>query len=184
MLSGVLSLRLKGYVMISPGTRLPSILLPATDGTDVDLSNLAGIGVVYAYPRTSPPDAAPIEGWDLIPGARGCTPQSCAFRDHYAELKQAGGTFLFGLSTQDTAYQAEAAARLHLPFPLLSDAHLQLAKAIGASTFEAGGMTLLQRMTMILKDGVIVHVMSPVSEPAKNAEDVLAYLKTQAPGGN
>ena len=164
--------------MISPGTRLPSIPLPATDGKNVDLSKLAGMGVVYAYPRTSPPDAAPIEGWDLIPGARGCTPQSCAFRDHYAELKQAGGAFLFGLSTQDTAYQAEAATRLHLPFPLLSDAPLKLAKAIGLSTFEAGGMTLLERRTLIVKDGVIIHVMSPVVEPAKNVEEVLAYLKT------
>lgn len=163
--------------MVSSGTRLPSIPLIATDGKDVDLSKLAGMGVVYAYPRTSPPDSAPIEGWDLIPGARGCTPQSCAFRDHYAELRQAGGAFLFGISTQDPAYQAEAATRLHLPFPLLSDAHLKLAKAIGLSTFEAGGMTLLERITLILKDGVIVHVMSPVAEPAKNAEEVLAYFR-------
>lgn len=165
--------------MISLGSRLPSIALPATDGTEVDLSKLVGLGVVYAYPRTSPPDAAPIEGWDLTPGARGCTPQSCAFRDHYAELKQAGGAYVFGLSTQDTAYQAEVAARLHLPFKLLSDARLALAKALEVPTFEAGGMTLLERMTLILKDGVLVRVMSPVAEPAKNAEEVLAYLKSR-----
>lgn len=166
--------------MISAGTRLPSITLPATDGKDVDLSKLAGLGVVYAYPRTSPPDAPPIEGWDLIPGARGCTPQSCAFRDHYAELKQAGGAFLYGLSTQDTAYQAEVASRLHLPFPLLSDVHLKFANAVGLSTFEAGGMTLLERLTLIVKDGIIVHFMSPVDEPGKNAEEVLGYLKQRA----
>lgn len=168
--------------MISTGTRLPSIALPATDGRDIDLSKLLGVGVVYAYPRTSPPDEPPIDGWDLIPGARGCTPQSCAFRDHHAELTQAGASYLFGLSTQDTAYQAEAAARLHLPFPLLSDARLQFSQAIGLPTFEAGGMTLLERTTLVLKDGDIVHVMSPVSEPASNAEEVLAYLKAQTLG--
>ena len=168
--------------MISTGTRLPSIALPATDGRDIDLSGLSGIGVVYAYPRTSPPDARPIDGWDLIPGARGCTPQSCAFRDHHAELMQPGASYLFGLSTQDTAYQAEAAARLHLPFPLLSDARLQFSQAIGLPTFEAGGMTLLERTTLVLKDGDIMHVMSRVSEPASNAEEVLAYLKAQTLG--
>lgn len=166
--------------MIAIGTQLPSIMLPATDGKDVDLAKLAGLCVVYAYPRTSPPGSPPIAGWDLIPGARGCTPQSCAFRDHYGELKQAGVAFLFGLSTQDTAYQAEAAARLHLPFSLLSDASVQFARAIGLKTFEAGRMTLLERATLILKDGVIIHAMSPVAEPAKNAEEVIAYLNHQA----
>lgn len=166
--------------MITAGTRLPAIALRATDGREVDLSALPGLGVVYAYPRTSPPDAPPIAGWDLIPGARGCTPQSCAFRDHFAELRQAGAAFLFGLSTQDTGFQAEAAARLHLPFPLLSDAGLRLARAIGLASFEAGGMTLLERTTLILRDGVVVHVMSPVPDPARNAEEVLAYLRGSA----
>ena len=99
-----------------PGSRVPSVPLPATDGSTVDLSALPGRAVVYAYPRTGPPGAANPDGWDMIPGARGCTPQSCAFRDHFAELKGLGVSHLFGLSTQSTAYQREAAERLRLPF--------------------------------------------------------------------
>ena len=170
----------KGRFALVPGQRLPSLDLPATDGSRIDLSALPGVVVVYAYPRTSPPGAPPIEGWDMIPGARGCTPQSCAFRDHYADLKAAGADFLFGLSTQDTDFQSEAASRLHLPFPLLSDAKLDLTRALGLPTFEAGGMVLLQRITLILRDGIIAHVMSPVPEPARNAEDVIAYLSNAA----
>src|SRR6202166_1963026 len=112
------------------GMRIPSIPLPATDGTTVDLSSLPGRVVVYAYPRTGIPGVENPAGWDLIPGARGCTPQSCAFRDHFAELKALGVDGLFGLSTQDTAYQREAADRLHLPFPILSDEQLKLAGAM------------------------------------------------------
>lgn len=145
----------------------------------MDVSALPGITVVYAYPRTSPPDEGPIEGWDLIPGARGCTPQSCAFRDHFSELEDAGAQAVFGLSTQSTAFQREAAERLHLPFALLSDEDLTLTKALELPTFEAGGMVLLKRLTMILKDGVVEHIMYPVSDPAKNAEDVIAYLQSQ-----
>lgn len=159
------------------GKQIPSVQLSSTQGGFVDLSKLSGVAVVYAYPRTSPPDAPPIEGWDQIPGARGCTPQACAFRDHKEDLMRAGCAHLFGLSTQDTAYQSEAAARLHLPFPLLSDADLALTKALGLITFEAGGMVLLQRITLILRDGVIEHVMAPVTEPQQNAADVLNYLK-------
>lgn len=128
-------------------------------------------------PRTSPPDAPPIEGWDLIPGARGCTPQSCAFRDHHADLLKAGASHVFGLSTQSTDYQKEAAQRLHLPFALLSDARLELASALGLPTFSAGGMVLLKRLTLILRNGVVSHVMFPVAEPARSAEDVLEFLK-------
>ncbi|AEV39078.1 BcpB protein [Pseudovibrio sp. FO-BEG1] len=159
------------------GVSLPQLALRATSGEMVDVSALPGITVIYAYPRTSPPDEGPIEGWDLIPGARGCTPQSCAFRDHFSELKDAGAQAVFGLSTQSTVFQREAAERLHLPFALLSDEDLALTKAMELPTFEAGGMVLLKRLTMILKDGVVEHIMYPVSDPAKNAEDVIAYLK-------
>ncbi len=159
------------------GLKLPALTLRATDGSDVDLSASSGLIVVYAYPRTSPPDGAAIESWDLIPGARGCTPQSCAFRDHFSELKAVGAGAVFGLSTQSTEYQLEAAERLHLPFSLLSDEKLELARALDLPSFEAGGLVLLERLTMIIKDGVVEHVMFPVSDPAQNAEDVIEYLR-------
>lgn len=127
-----------------PGMQMPDVTLAATDGTTVDLRG-PGLSVVYAYPRTSPPGGNAIDGWDTIPGARGCTPQSCAFRDHFAELKGLGASHLFGLSTQTTEYQKEAAKRLHLPFPLLSDHSLSLAKALGLPTFEAGWAHLAQK---------------------------------------
>lgn len=163
--------------MLSVGSIMPSIPLTATDGQKIDMSRLVGVTVIYAYPRTSSPDGVSLDGWDLIPGARGCTPQACAFRDHYADLKQVGCHHLFGLSTQETDYQIEAATRLHLPFPLLSDYQLQLTQALGLPTFETGGMCLLERLTLILKDGVIIHIMSPVIDPSKNAEEVLSYLR-------
>lgn len=159
-----------------PGLRVPSIPLAATDGDAVDLSALPGRAVVYAYPRTSPPGGAGIEGWDAIPGARGCTPQSCAFRDHFAELRALGVSRLFGLSTQDTAYQREAAERLRLPFPLLSDERLRLARAMRLPTFEAGGATLLKRLTLVLRDGLVEHVFYPVFPPDRSAADVAAWL--------
>jgi peroxiredoxin len=159
-----------------PGSRVPSVSLAATDGSAVDLSALPGVAIVYAYPRTGPPDAANPDGWDMIPGARGCTPQSCAFRDHFAELKALGASHLFGLSTQDTAYQREAAQRLHLPFALLSDARLELARAMRLPTFEAGGMELLKRLTLVLRDGRVEHVFYPVFPPDRSAADVAAWL--------
>jgi peroxiredoxin len=116
------------------GTRLPAIALPATDGGEVDLARLAGRTVVYIYPRTGRPGVALPDGWDAIPGARGCTPQSCSFRDHFAELKSLGVAHLFGLSTQDTGYQREAVDRLHLPFAILSDAGLRLTGALALPT--------------------------------------------------
>jgi peroxiredoxin len=156
--------------------RIAPIPLHATDGTTVDLSSLPGLVVVYAYPRTGIPGIANPEGWDLIPGARGCSPQSCAFRDHFAELKALGVKRLFGLSTQDTAYQREAAERLHLPFPILSDEHLRLTRAMRLPTFETGGMTLLKRMTLVIDDGKIEHVFYPVFPPDQNAWEVLDWL--------
>jgi peroxiredoxin len=158
------------------GMRVPSIPLPATDGTSVDLSTLPGRVVVYAYPRTGIPGAENPAGWDLIPGARGCTPQSCAFRDHFAELKVLGVAGLFGLSTQDTFYQREVAERLHLQFPILSDEHLRLTDALRLPTFQTSGMTLLKRLTLVIRDGKIEHVFYPVFPPDQNASEVLAWL--------
>ena len=159
------------------GMRLPQIALLSTAGRRVDISWLAGRTVVYIYPRTGRPDQELPTGWNAIPGARGCTPQSCAFRDHYEELKRAGSAQVFGLSTQDTAYQREAAERLHLPFELLSDAKLELAKALKLPMFEVDGMTLIKRLTLILRDGAIEKVFYPVFPPDQNAAQVLSWLR-------
>jgi peroxiredoxin len=159
------------------GRKLPDLALGATDGSEVNLSGLTGRSVVYVYPRTGEPGKPAIEGWDAIPGARGCTPQSCGFRDHFAELKRQGVDHLFGLSTQDTDYQREAAERLHLPFAILSDARLELTRALDLPTFEVAGMTLLKRMALIIDDGAITKVFYPVFPPDKNAEEVIAWLQ-------
>lgn len=159
------------------GMRLPDIALPATDGAAVNLSKLTGRTVVYIYPRTGVPGVDTLPGWDQIPGARGCTPQSCSFRDHFGELKRFGVAQLYGLSTQDTAYQQEAATRLHLPFALLSDETLALTKALKLPTFTTSGMTLLKRMALAIDDGVIVKAFYPVFPPDKNAEEVIAWLQ-------
>ncbi len=161
------------------GLRLPSVALGATDGREVDLSKLSGRTVVYLYPRTGVPGQPLPDGWDAIPGARGCTPQSCSFRDHFAELKRLGVAHLYGLSTQDSAYQREAAERLRLPFPLLSDEKLRLAQAIKLPTFAVAGMTLLKRMALVIEDGVISKVFYPVFPPDKNAEEVIAWLSAR-----
>jgi peroxiredoxin len=159
-----------------PGARMASIALPATDGTKVDLASLAGRVVVYAYPRTGRPGIENPAGWDLIPGARGCTPQSCSFRDHFAELRALGVGRLFGLSTQDIAYQREAAERLHLPFPILSDESLGLTRAMRLPTFETSGMTLLKRFVLVIDDGTVRHVFYPVFPPDGSAREVMSWL--------
>jgi peroxiredoxin len=158
------------------GAKLPAVRLEATDGETVDLSALRDRTVVYAYPRTGRPGTENPPGWDLIPGARGCTPQACAFRDHFAQLKGYGVHHLFGLSTQDIAYQREAVERLHLPFAMLSDEHLKLTKALNLPTFETAGMTLLKRFTLIIDDGTIEQVFYPVFPPDRSASDVVAWL--------
>ena len=158
------------------GMPLPSVPLPATDGGVVDLAALRGHSVVYCYPRTGRPDQETPTGWDAIPGARGCTPQSCAFRDHYKELRDLGVDQVFGLSTQDTEYQREAVERLHLPFPLLSDERLELTRALNIPTFEVDGMTLTKRVTMVIRSGVIEHVFYPVFPPDTNAPAVVHWL--------
>jgi peroxiredoxin len=159
------------------GMAIPSVPLSSTDATKVDLSLLRGRVVVYTYPRTGRPGIPNPDGWDLIPGARGCTPQTCAFRDHFAELKALGVRHLFGLSTQDTAYQREAAERLHLPFPILSDEQFILTEAMRLPTFESNGMRLVKRLTLVINDGVVEHVFYPVFPPDRNASDVLDWLK-------
>src|SRR5882757_11365778 len=159
------------------GLKLPSVSLPATNGARVDLSKLKGLTVVYIYPRTGVPGQPSPDGWDAIPGARGCTPQSCSFRDHFAELKQLGVGQLYGLSTQDSEYQREAADRLHLPFPVLSDAKFVFTRAVDLPTFTVAGMTLLKRMALVVDDGVVAKVFYPVFPPDQNAAEVVAWLR-------
>jgi peroxiredoxin len=161
------------------GMTLPDVLLPATSGSAVNLSKLKGLSVIYVYPRTGVPGIDAPPGWDDIPGARGCTPQSCGFRDHFAELNALGVAQVYGLSTQDTAYQREAAERLHLPFPLLCDSGLKLQAALALPTFFTSGMTLYKRMAIVLDDAKIVRVFYPVFPPDKNAEEVIAWLRTR-----
>jgi peroxiredoxin len=158
------------------GMKLPAIALAATDGSVVDLASLAGRTVIYVYPRTGQPGVPLPEGWDAIPGARGCTPQSCSFRDRFAELKALGVAHLFGLSTQDTDYQREAAERLHLPFAILSDAGLGLTRALDLPTFTVAGMILLKRMVLVIDDGTITKVFYPVFPPNESAGAVVAWL--------
>lgn len=157
------------------GMLLPPVPLLSTAGRIVDVAELPGTTVVYCYPRTGRPDVDSPEGWDEIPGARGCTPQSCAFRDHYRELRELGAE-VFGLSTQNTEYQQEAAERLHLPFELLSDAGLAFATALRLPTFNFDSMTLIKRLTLIIRDGRIVNVFYPVFPPDRDAEQVIEWL--------
>jgi peroxiredoxin len=159
------------------GMRLPQLALAATNAAEVDLSRLEGRTVVYAYPRTGEPGKPLPEGWDAIPGARGCTPQSCDFRDHFAELRKAGVDHVFGLSSQHSDYQREAALRLHLPFAILSDADLKFTKALRLPTFEVEGMTLLKRLTLVIDGGSITHVFYPVFPPDKSAQEVVGWLQ-------
>ncbi|HEV3291833.1 MAG TPA: peroxiredoxin [Streptosporangiaceae bacterium] len=163
-----------------PGQPMPALSLPATDGSQVALAALGeGRTVVYLYPMTGRPGVDLPEGWDDIPGARGCTPESCAFRDLMAELRAAGAARVFGLSSQSSDYQREAVSRLHLPFSMLSDEGLALAGALGLPTFQVAGMTLYRRLTMIITGGVIEHVFYPVFPPDRHAQEVLDWLRAQ-----
>ena len=161
------------------GRALPSLSLAATDGTSVTLSALPGRTVVFAFPRTGEPGKVPlVDDWDMIPGARGCTPQTCAFRDLFADLRAAGAHHVFGLSTQSSTYQAEMASRLHLPFPVLSDEGLALTQALDLPTMEVAGLTLIKRLALIVDDARIGHVFYPVFPPDRNAGEVLAWLRS------
>lgn len=159
--------------------QLPQIALASTGGGAVTLGGLNGLTVVYAYPRTGEPGKPVPEGWDAIPGARGCTPQSCSFRDHFAELRGLGVDHVFGLSSQTTDYQSEMAERLHLPFAILSDHAFELTDAIRLPTFEAAGMRLLKRLTMVIDNGRVAHVFYPVFPPDRSAQDMVDWLKSR-----
>lgn len=159
------------------GRALPAILLPATNGNSVNLSTLAGRSVIYVYPMTGRPGVSLPAGWDEMPGARGCTPQSCAFRDYFRDLKDDGAEHVFGLSSQDFGDQREAAFRLHLPFALLCDSDLAFARALSLPMFEVNGETFLKRLTIIVDDGRIKQVFYPVFPPDRNANEVLAWLR-------
>jgi len=159
------------------GMRIPTIALPSTSGADVDLTAVAGgTLVLYLYPRTGRPGEPLPEGWDDIPGARGCTPQSCAFRDHFADLRALGADVL-GLSAQSLEDQVEFAERVGLPYPILSDPELELAAALRLPTFEVAGMRLYRRHTLIARDSRIAKVFYPVFPPDRNAADVAAWLE-------
>ncbi len=158
------------------GMVLPALELRATSGRAVNLAALRDRTVLYIYPRTGRPDQEPPSGWNEIPGARGCTPQSCSFRDHKAELESLGAK-IFGLSTQDSEYQQEAVQRLHLPFELLSDCNFALTEALRLPTFTADGMRLIKRVTLVLQDGQVEKVFYPVFPPDRNAEEVIGWLR-------
>jgi peroxiredoxin len=161
-----------------PGTELPHLSLPSTAGAELDLrEEAAGTLVLYIYPRTGKPGQPLVPGWDDIPGARGCTPESCAFRDHAAEIEKQGARVL-GLSAQSLADQHEFAERVGLPYPIISDANLDLANALRLPTFEVAGMTLYKRITLIVRAGTIAHVFYPVFPPDRNAAEVLDWLRS------
>jgi peroxiredoxin len=158
-----------------PGTRVPAIELEATSGRTVRLDTLPGRAVVYCYPRTGHPDQELPPGWNAIPGARGCTPETCGFRDRHGAFVDLGAR-VFGLSAQTTADQREMVDRLGVPFEVLSDADLRLAGALGLPTFTVAGMTLIKRLTLVLDDGVVTHVFYPVFPPDRHAAAVLDWL--------
>ncbi|WP_431970142.1 peroxiredoxin [Nocardia sp. bgisy134] len=161
-----------------PGTRIPSLTLQATSGDDIRLDDLgSGRTVIYIYPLTGRPGTDLPDGWDSIPGARGCTPEACSFRDHYQELRGAGADNVFGFSSQDTAYQAEVVERLHLPFKMLSDPTRSLGQALTLPTFTASGLTLYKRLTLIVNDGAIENVFYPIHPPNDHASQVLTWLR-------
>ncbi|MFG6098048.1 peroxiredoxin [Leptothoe sp. ISB3NOV94-8A] len=161
------------------GESLPSIALLSTQDSWVNLSAIAGLVIIYGYPMTGQPGIPLPDGWDEIPGARGCTAQSCAFRDHHQELSELGAQ-VFGLSTQNTEYQKEAIERLHLPFDLLSDRDLSFAQVLKLPTFEIEDLRLIKRVTLIAKAGKIAKVFYPVFPPDSNADEVIDWLRNNA----
>lgn len=157
---------------------LPRVTLRASDGSDVALDALgAGRTVLYLYPMTGRPDRPLPEDWDVIPGARGCTAEACAFRDHHAELRAAGAARVYGVSAQSADDQREAAARLRLPFALLSDPELAFGSALGLPVLMAGGLLLYRRITLIVTGTAVEHVFYPVRDPAGHAAEVLSRLR-------
>ena len=163
------------------GMSMPDVVLASTGGGRVNLGNLRGWSVLFFYPMTGRPDIPLPDGWNDIPGARGCTPQSCAFRDLWQELANKGVSAVFGISTQSTEYQREAADRLHLPFALLSDAELQLTTALRLPTMEVDGKLLVMRLTLVLHGTQVERVFFPVFPPDRNAADVLKFMEARQP---
>ncbi len=162
------------------GRSMPPVSLPSASGDLVALDKLGpGRTVLYVYPLTGRPDADLPEGWDAIPGARGCTSEACDFRDHHDELVDGGASRVFGVSSQDSHYQREVVERLRLPFTMLSDTNLSLAEELALPTFQAEGMTLFKRLTLIIRNGVIEHAFYPVFPPNRHAEQVLAWLRSR-----
>jgi peroxiredoxin len=159
------------------GTELPHLVLDSTQGP-VDVAEL---DVLYVYPRTGRPGEAPLPGWDAVPGARGCTPQSCGFRDHAAELAALGAPRVAGVSSQPLADQVEFASRTHMPFPVVADPELLLRDALRLPTFEILGHTLYRRLALVVRDGRVAKTFYPVFPPDRNAADVVAWLASRAP---
>ena len=165
------------------GRAMPIARLRATDGSVVDLSDLPmGRTVVFVYPRTARPGRPMPSGWDDVPGARGCTAELCGVRDSVDALGRAGAVRVYGLSSQDTAYQREAVRRLDLPFPLLADPTRQVGRALSLPTFTVSGTTVYRRLTLVVQDGVIEHVFTPVPAPETHATDVAAWLAARRRG--
>lgn len=161
-----------------PGARMPAVTLVATDGEMVDLDRLApGRSVLYFYPLTGRPGADLPEGWDNIPGARGCTNEACAFRDHHADLAAAGAAIVYGVSSQETDYQSELVERLNLQFSMLADPDFTIADALDLPTFSAGGQRLYKRLTLIVRDGRIEHHFYPIFPPDDHAREALAWFR-------
>jgi peroxiredoxin len=160
------------------GVRLPDIALPGTDGISVNLSRLKGTTVVYCYPMTSQPGVLPPDGWDEIPGARGCTPQSCSFRDNFSELSNLNAV-VFGMSTQGTDYQKEMAERLQLPFSVISDSKFEFCDTLNIPTFVADGKRLMKRVTIIIEGGIIEAVHYPISQSSSDPGWVISYLSSK-----
>jgi peroxiredoxin len=159
------------------GMALPDLELPSTSNRRVNLSKINAPRVVlYAYPMTGRPDRQLPQGWDDIPGARGCTPETCGFRDHHQDLAKLHAE-VFGVSTQDTEYQQEMVKRLEVPFEVLSDEHLELTRALVLPTFQVEGITLMKRLTIIARRGRVEKVFYPVFPPDKHAEEVIAWLR-------
>ncbi len=162
------------------GLAMPKLSLPSTAGKSVDLAHLSATRtIIYCYPMTGVPGKPLPEGWDSIPGARGCTPQTCGFRDHHQDLLRLHAD-VFGLSTQSSEYQREMADRLHLPFDILSDHEFKLCDVLRLPTFEANGTRLLKRLTLIARDGRIEHVFYPVFPPNESADQVLRWLRDRS----